>query len=74
VDPGMSERMARDEEVLACLGLGRPIPADLDEATQAVARLLQTLRSDVEVYRVETITRNKRVVSGYVFVRIEGGA
>ncbi|GAB3467189.1 hypothetical protein [Actinophytocola sediminis] len=77
MDPGKSKRVARDEEVFVCLGSGRPIPADLDEATRLVATLLQTLQSDVEVYRLVAITRNTQVATGYLFVRahhvIEGG-
>lgn len=69
MDPGISKSVVRDEELLACVGSGRPVPAELDEATGLVATLLQTLRSDLEVYRIMTLTRNQQVVSGYLFVR-----
>lgn len=48
VDPtGLLERVARDDELLSCLGSGRPVPEGLDTATWRVAALLRAWRAAI---------------------------
>jgi hypothetical protein len=69
MDRGKSKRFARDEELLACLASGQPVPAELDAMTQRIATLLKTLRADAEVYRVVVIRQGEPLGAQFLVVR-----